>query len=354
MSRFQAIVRHRGDLVMAGNSPQWSDRRRARGVAALTMAGLALLMTPSPSQAQPATAPVQACRSAVVRPAPIALVEEIRRHNAELSTTWLTGDVDRRMAHYAPDSVSNPDYQPRLYGPGSIARYYQALAFRQRVSAHVRRTTEIIPLTDESVLEFGRFDVAYALAEGGTPRSHQGRYANLWRRQADGVLKLKAEVWGYLQRIDDPASYSLGEPGTSGRAAPPGDPTVEAELARLNALDAEAVRTYDAVAKIARYADDAIYMPYADTPKVGIGEIRAHLVRYTEQGRSATFESVRVWNEGFEVLDGYVVEYPKFEVRWRNGADSGIVSGGGLRLWRRQADCSLKMLRQIATHDHRT
>lgn len=199
----------------------------------------------------------------------------------------------------------------------------------------------------------GRFEIAYAPAAGGASQSRQGRYANLWRRQPDGALKLKAEVWGYLQRVDDPASYSLGEPPASGRAAPPGDPRVEAELARLNALDAAAVQTHDAPAKVARYAKDAIYMPFADTPKVGIEEIRAHLTAYTDQGRGATFDSVRVWNEGFEVLGDYVVEYAKFEVRWRSGADSGVVSGGGLRLWRRDADGALKMLRQIATHDHR-
>lgn len=320
---------------------------------ALAAAGLSLLAFPPSDQARSAVAAAQVCGATPRQPASAALVEEIRRRNAERAATWLSGNIERRMVHYAPDSVSNPDYQPRLYGPGSIARYYRVLASRQRVSAQAFRTTEIIPLSDDSALELGRFDVTYAAAAGGASVNRQGRYANLWRRQPDGALKLKAEVWGYLGRIEDPATYSLGEAETAGRAARPGDPRIEAELTELNRLDAEAVRTYDAAAKVARYADDAVLMPYADTPKVGIGEIRAHLVRYTEQGRGATFESVRVWNEGFEVLDGYVVEYPKFEVRWRSGEASGIASGGGLRLWRRQADCSLKMFRQIATHDHR-
>jgi len=319
-----------------------------RSLVQLATAGPALIVVLAFNQARSA---VQAGGSARQVQADVAA--EIQRRNAELSATWLSGDIDRRMVHYAPDSISNPDYQSRLYGPTSIARYCQVLASRLRVSAYARRATELIALSDETMLELGRFETTCAPAAGGASRTLQGRYANLWRRQSDGALKLKAEVWGYLQRIDDPAAYSLGERETAGRAAPPGDPKVEAELAGLNRLDAEAVRTYDVAAKIARYADDAIYMPYADTPKIGIGEIRAHLVGYTEQGRGVTFESVRVWNEGFEVLDGYVVEYPKFEVRWRNGADSGTVSGGGLRLWRREADGSLKMFRQIATHDHR-
>jgi ketosteroid isomerase-like protein len=329
---------------------EWSGLFSRRNLVALAAAWPPLIL--ASGQARSAFAATQA-GGAAPRQVSAEFAAEIQRRNAELSATWLNGDVDRRMTHYAADSVSNPDYQPRLYGPGSIARYYRALASRQRVGVHARRTTEVMSLSDETALELGRLEAAYALAADGVSHSHQGRYANLWRRQPGGAVKLKAEVWGYFERIENPASYSLGERETTGRAALPGDPAVEAELAKLNVLDAMAVKTHDAPAKIARYADDAVLMPYADTPKVGIDAIRAHLIRYTDQGRGVAFESVRVWNEGFEVLDGYVVEYPKFEVRWRNGADAGIVSGGGLRLWRRQADGALKMLRQIATHDYR-
>jgi ketosteroid isomerase-like protein len=322
-----------------------------RSLLALAAVGAPVIL--APNSARSAAAATKASGATKPSGVPLALAEEIQRRNTDLSAAWLSGDVDRRMLHYAADSISNPDYQPRLYGPGSIARYYRVLASRHRVIAHTRRTTEILPLDDGSVLETGRFELTRAPRAEGVSHSHQGRYAHLWRRQPEGALKLKAEVWGYFERIENPASYSLGEREVSGRAAPSGDPAVEAELGKLNMLDAEAVKAHDAAAKIARYADDAIYMPYADTPKVGIDEIRAHFVRYTEQGRGATFESVRVWNEGFEVLGGYVVEYPKFEVRWRSGQDSGITSGGGLRLWRREADGSLKMLRQIATHDYR-
>jgi ketosteroid isomerase-like protein len=336
---------------MTAASSQRPARFRRRGLVALAAIVLSSVGALGSGQAQPA-AP-RTCKAPAPRPVAPELAAEIQRRNTELSATWLSGDVDKRMIHYAADSVSGPDYQPRLYGPESIGRYYRTLASRQRVAAYARQTTEILRLDDGSLLETGRLEITYTPAAGGPSQSHQGRYANLWRRQADGALKLKAEVWGYFQRVDDPASYSLGEAGTSGRAALPGDPVVEAELETLNAVDAEAVKTHDAPAKVARYADDAVYMPFADTPKVGIEEIRAHLTRYTDQGGGATFDSVKVWNEGFEVLDGYVVEYPKFEVHWRAGADSGVVSGGGLRLWRRDADCSLKMLRQIATHDHR-
>lgn len=341
--------RYPGDAAMAGEQSHGSVVLSRRRLVAMMKAGAPLTLIGAVS---PALAALGAAR-AVAGEISTVSAAEIQRRNADISATWLSGDIDRRLVHYADDSVSNPDYQPRLYGPTSIARYYSVLSSRQRVSGYSRRTTEIIPLTDESFLEFGRLDITCDPAADGTLDRHQGRYANLWRRQPDDALKLKAEVWGYFQRVRNPASYSLGEGEKPGRATPPGDPSLEAELARLNVLDAEAVRTRDVAAKVARYADDAIYMPYADTPKVGIDEIRTHLVAYTEQGRGVTFESVRVWNEGFEALGRYVVEYPKFEVRWRNGADSGIASGGGLRLWRRQADGALKMFRQIATHDHR-
>lgn len=76
----------------------------------------------------------------------------------------------------------------------------------------------------------------------------------------------------------------------------------------------------------------------------------AHLLPYIEAGRGATFDSVPVWNDGYEATGGYVVEYSNFEVAWRAGEASGVTSGGGLRLLRREADCTLSMLREAGIH----
>ena len=99
-------------------------------------------------------------------------------------------------------------------------------------------------------------------------------------------------------------------------------------------------------------ADDAVIMPFADTPKSGMAEIRPYLTQYTANGAGITFDDVRVWNIGFEVFGDYVVEYPKFHVDWRFPGQKGVTKGGGLHLWKRQPDGGLKRFRQIGTHDH--
>ena len=119
-----------------------------------------------------------------------------------------------------------------------------------------------------------------------------------------------------------------------------------------NDRDAEAVRTKDVEAKLVDYTDDAIFMPFAETPKRGMAEIRPYLTAYTAAGTGATFRDVRVWTLAFENLGAWVIEYPKFRVEWTAGGQSGTVMGGGIRLWQRQAGGSLKLHRQIGTHDH--
>lgn len=93
-------------------------------------------------------------------------------------------------------------------------------------------------------------------------------------------------------------------------------------------------------------------MPFADTPKIGMDQIRPYLTAYTEGSRGVSFDSVRIWNAGFEDHGDWVIEYPKFRVEWRTPAQSGSSQGGGLRLWKRMPEGSLKLHRQLATHDH--
>lgn len=92
-------------------------------------------------------------------------------------------------------------------------------------------------------------------------------------------------------------------------------------------------------------------MLFADTPKRGMGEIRPYRTAYTAAGEGIMLDDVCAWNAGFEDFGGYVVEYAKFHVSWRWPGSSGETKGGGLILWKRQPDGSLKRYRQIGTHD---
>lgn len=303
-------------------------------------AAVALVFSPT-AQARSCTPAVQATPSA-------ALSEEIAQHNADLGAAWATGDRERLMRHFAPDSVVMPEHQQRLFGFDQARGYYDALFSRLGITGYSAETADIVPL-ENGALEWGTFELAYAPTSGASAQPVAGKYMHLWRRQDDGTLKLKAETWGFLAPLGDAAAHWIVDAPSTAVALPAGDAALGGELASLNEATAEAVRTYS-TSRIERYAPDAIYLPYADRPQIGLPAIRAHLVPYIEAGRGATFDRVRVWNDGFEPIGGYVVEYSNFEVLWRAGEASGVTSGGSLRLLRREADCSLSVLREGSIH----
>lgn len=268
----------------------------------------------------------------------------------KLRAAILSNDVDARVKLYRPDARSMPEYQPVLYRIAQIAAYHRAMRDRLMMTRFDPVTSEIFDFGN-AVLEFGTFTAGWTVGTGAEER--RGKYANLWAVEPDGSLRLKADVWGYFENLPDARLFYV----PMAEAAPPmlsalTDPKLAETVHRLDQIDATAVRTRDLETKLALLAEDAIIMPFADTPKRGMAEIRPYLTAYTSAGEGIAFDDVRVWNAGFEQFGEYVLTYPKFHVDWRFPGNKGITRGGGLHLWKRQADGSFKRIRQIGTHDY--
>ena len=280
---------------------------------------------------------------------PATPVERINAAHAKLREAMLANDADARAELYRADAFSMPEYQPVLRGTRLIAAYHRAMIGRRRVTNYVPVTSEIFDLGD-TLVEIGTFTIRWS----DRADEERGKFIHVWGVESDRSLKLKADVWGYFRPLADPAAFFAALPDAPTRpvARAAGDEALGAMLDAGNARNAEAVRTKDVEAKIADYTDDAIIMPFADTPRRGMAEIRPYLTAYTAAGSGATFRDVQVWTRGFENHDDWVIEYAGFRVEWAAGGQSGTVKGGGIRLWKRQADRSLKLHRQIGTHDH--
>jgi ketosteroid isomerase-like protein len=261
-------------------------------------------------------------------------------------------DAEARAGLYRRDARSMPEYQPALFGADQIAAYHHVLNARRNVKRYVPVTTEVFDLGG-TFLEIGTFTIGWQTATGSL-EEERGKFVNVWAEEPDRSLRLKADVWGYFRPLADPSQFFVDIPERlpPERRLSAGEQRLAALLATRNVRNAEAVRTNDAEAKIADYSDDAVIMPFADTTKSGIEEIRPYLIAYTDAGRGVSFDAVHVWNIGFEDFGDYVIEYPKFRVDSSTAEWSAVVKGGGLRLWQRQRDGSLKLHRQIGTHDH--
>lgn len=280
---------------------------------------------------------------------------EIRGKLEELKVRFeklaIAEDIGERLQHYAANVISMPEYQPMLHGLAQVRMYYEELARRQDVRRYARRIEEVIEL-DMAVVELGTFDIEYTLSAQTALVHDQGKYWNVWAIQADGSLKLESEVWGYFHPVADPASLYVRINANQPSTPPPSadrNPRIQFELLALNTLMQEAVRSRDAGVRAEFFAPDAIFMPHADSPKRGIDEIRKHLVEYNSG--PVTIDSISIRTHDLRASGAYVIEYPKFHVAWRTPEASGISSGQGVRIWRRDPDCTLRLYREIGTHD---
>jgi ketosteroid isomerase-like protein len=272
------------------------------------------------------------------------MAARIAKAQSHLSATIRDNDAIARAGLYLPDARSLPEYQPALYGTAAIGAYHRALLTRKRVTGYTATTTEIIDLGGAAI-ETGTFDIAW---QDG--KSEAGKYLNLWSLSS-GKPRLMADTWGYFRPLPDPQAFYVDLPPGQAPVAST-DPDIKRQLDDLNQRNAEAVLAKDAETQIGFYTEDAAFMPHADTTKSGIAAIASHLRRYVQNGSGATFDTVEVWNEGFDVFTAHITEYSRFRVQWRTPDASGVVTGGGIRLWKRMPDGRLKKHRALGTHYH--
>ncbi|EGF91469.1 hypothetical protein ABI_28860 [Asticcacaulis biprosthecium C19] len=270
----------------------------------------------------------------------------VKAAHGELAQALIVNDTSRLLELYRDDARSLPDQQPRLLGRGQIEAWHRSVQTRRRVTAYVPQIREVFDFGD-TLLEYGGFTITW---EAAGPA--EGKYLHVWGRDSDGSLRLKADVRNWTAPLKGAEDFFVAM--QVAEAPPVADSALARELAALNAGNADGIKQHDLERRLSFYADDAVIMPHSVKARTGMAEIRPFLTDYVNNGRGATFDKVEVWNEGFEDLGhGYVLEYFKFHVDWRAGGNGGTVTGGGIRLWRRDADGRLKMLREIGTHDYR-
>ncbi len=249
---------------------------------------------------------------------------------------------------YSPDAISMREYQPLLQGIEEIEAYYTEIFSRQRIKHFERSIKEVVSM-DSAILEIGTFAKEF-LNESDSVRLFEGKYWNVWRPLPNGELKLVGEAHGYFHPVQHPEELVMQRSGLSRKTKL--EPITDAplELKAYNALMETAVRNRDGVLRAEFFADDGQFMPFADTTKTGMNELRPYLIQYNSG--DVSIPSISVATYQYENQGEYILEYPIFEVTWEVQGFSGFTSGKGIRLWKRQKDRSLKIYREIGCHDH--
>gem|GEM_PF-2774725 len=280
------------------------------------------------------------------------IVQGLRNLSQIRTAAEKNDDLEGFLKCYDTLAISMPEYQVTLTGLNEIRSYYREIFQRQNIRTFQRTPTEIIDL-GKAIIEIGTFSKEYFRSTSNEKLVIQhGKYWNIWHVQHGRRLKLKGEAFGFFHAIENPEELIIPtnkkQPDESEVYS---QKTIPFELKAYNALMEKGVRTRNGILRGNFFTDDGSFMPFADSAVSGIENIRPYLIAYSARG-DVTIDSITCYTYDFEYLDEYVIEYDMFKVKWRVPNFAGKTEGKGIRLWRRQEDKSLKLYREIGTHNH--
>lgn len=115
---------------------------------------------------------------------------------------YATLDAQRVAAIYTEDAFSLPPGGDIIRGRAKIAEQYED-AFREaRERGHTRRITfELVDRTAAGDMrnDIGYYTIVTTDPEGHT-RRHRGKFLKVWRREADGVWRIRSDSYSSATR----------------------------------------------------------------------------------------------------------------------------------------------------------
>lgn len=284
---------------------------------------------------------------------PMTSKEEIQSLTTKIVEAEIADDLSSFLSFYKADAISMPEYQPTLDGLPQIEAFYSEIFKRQDIVSFAKTTEEIFDL-DNLIIEIGLLNKSYRVAVADTIITQHGEYWHVWQKQPDGSLRIEGEAFGFFHPIDDPEALTVvfKEDGWNRPINGPREGVeYPFELRAYNSMMEKGVQTRDGEFRSNYFTEDGAFKPFAEPVVSGMAKIKPYLIAYSQRGH-VTIDSVSVFTYDSRYLDGFVLEYDMFRVRWTSGESHGRTEGKGIRLWKRMNDHSLRLFREIGTHNH--
>lgn len=268
---------------------------------------------------------------------------------------YVKGLIDKKpemIASYCSENIRlMPEFQKTVMGKNNAALYYKAFLARFDMLEYNRNEIEIIDLGSR-VVETGLFSMQLLSKRTGHELSVKGKYQSIWEKSKDGKLSLITEAWNHDQRSDMDDQFRFDEvPGVqiAYQSHLPVNDNISFELAALNKLLEATIVQHDSEIWSQFFTDDALLLVNLSPIQKGRKAVHEYLTTHAKE--LPVFEHLDIRNDHIDNLGAYVIEYASHVANWRNGASSGVGTGKNIRIWRREPDCSLKIIRQIGSYD---
>ncbi|WP_299256234.1 DUF4440 domain-containing protein [uncultured Aquimarina sp.] len=262
----------------------------------------------------------------------------------------LSANPEDIVNYYSEDIRLMPAFQKTLLGKENALPYHKAFFDRFDVLEYNRETIETLDLGGQLCV-LGIFTIKVKLKASEKVEELKGKYIDIWKKES-GKLFLISEIWNYNHHTpltDDLRFHNL--PGVVIAFQPhlPLDTDIRYEIGALDQLLETVIRQHDHISWSMAYDQDGIFLYSYQPVYYGRKELDPFIEKHMKE--LPIFEKLDVRNDRIDDFGTYVVEYASHIANWRRDDASGISTGKGIRIWKRQPNCSLKIFRQIATYD---
>ncbi|MEM6633663.1 MAG: DUF4440 domain-containing protein [Bacteroidota bacterium] len=274
----------------------------------------------------------------------------LENYNQTYTDAFETGNLELLVQYLREDLYFMPSFQKAALKKEHVRAYYQAFFERFEVRACEREILEIVDL-GAKVLELG--SVSWELSEGVGNDTLHGKYLNVWEKGSNQALQLVAAGWNYNHFVDFADRLRFRTVPTIHLALAshvPIDNPISFDLAALNALSEKTISQGNAEVWAQMYSDDGMFIYSFNPFYQGRKALDDFLQKHVQE--LPVFEHLDIRTFAIDNLEnGYVIEYATHVANWRNGKDSGVSTGKGIRVLRREPSGSLKVFRHISMYD---
>src|SRR5688572_26097340 len=276
----------------------------------------------------------------------------LKKFRSDYNKGMLDSKPELFQVYYADSIRLMPPFQKTIIGKENALLYLKIVSDRFSIQSFARSEIDVLDLGTQ-VLETGTFTMQMTSKITNKKQTLAGKYLNLWAELKNGDLSLITEAWNYDQyygeihqelRVEEVQSVHLAmQPNVLVNN------NISFELAALNRLLDATVTQHDARTWSLYYCDDAMLMASNHPICQGKQSIDDYLKMHVTE--LPVFEDLDIRNDRIDHLGVFVIEYASHIASWKNGDSSGVGMGKNIRIWRREADHSLKLFRAIGMYD---
>ena len=273
------------------------------------------------------------------------------RYRADCVKSVLEGRPELSSPYYAEKIRLMPEFQKTVLGKANATEYDRAFAARFAVKEFRRDVMDVLDLGSRLV-ESGTFHLEMTLKSNGQSRELTGKYLDIWEKSEGGTPLLVTSAWNHNRAIefsDELRFVEVPAVQMALQARVPVRDRISLELTAFNRLLETSIIQHDGGVWSLFYADDAVLLANYSPMHVGKKAVDAYIEEHVKQ--LPIFEKLDIRTDRIENLGRYVIEYASHVANWRNGDSSGVSTGKNIRIWRRDSDGSLRIIRQIGMYD---